>query len=315
MSDQRTLWSRPMNHVHLYSGGLGSWAATRRGVGERGGLDRTLLVHTDTLSEDFDLYRFLVETAAGIAGVRATDLVEAARATPPLRGGMAEADKEARRRYLRNLAAEAQARIPILVWLADGRDVWQVFRDKRFIGNTMVDPCSRILKRELFRSWLESRFASDEVTVYLGMDWSEGDRFAQAQRYWAPYAADAPLYREPYLGQGDHLKALGALGIAAPRLYALGFGHNNCAGGCVKAGQAQWKLLLERLPEVFAYYEDEEEMTRRHIDADRSVLRVTEKGERRPMTLREFRLRVGAGSLPVDPTDIGGCGCFVGATA
>jgi len=36
-------------------------------------------------------------------------------------------------------------------------------------------------------------------------------------------------------------------GIALPRLYGLGFSHNNCGGFCIKAGQANFKLLLEIL--------------------------------------------------------------------
>lgn len=41
-----------------------------------------------------------------------------------------------------------------LVRIADGRDIWQVFRDERFLGNSRVDPCSKILKRELADRWI-----------------------------------------------------------------------------------------------------------------------------------------------------------------
>jgi hypothetical protein len=40
--------------------------------------------------------------------------------------------------------------------VAEGRDPWQVFFDVRFLGNTRIDPCSRVLKRELLRAWLEA---------------------------------------------------------------------------------------------------------------------------------------------------------------
>jgi len=36
----------------------------------------------------------------------------------------------------------------------DGRTPWEVFNDEKFIGNTRVDLCSRILKRERCRKWL-----------------------------------------------------------------------------------------------------------------------------------------------------------------
>jgi hypothetical protein len=37
--------------------------------------------------------------------------------------------------------------------------------------------------------------------------------------------------------------------------YNLGFRHDNCNGGCVLAGQAQWAGLLDENPEHFAYCE------------------------------------------------------------
>ena len=40
-----------------------------------------------------------------------------------------------------------------LFTIEDGRDVWQVFEDVRFLGNSRIDPCSRILKRDLIRKW------------------------------------------------------------------------------------------------------------------------------------------------------------------
>lgn len=36
----------------------------------------------------------------------------------------------------------------------DGRTIWDVFRKHRFLGNTRVDLCSRVLKREPMLQWL-----------------------------------------------------------------------------------------------------------------------------------------------------------------
>jgi 3'-phosphoadenosine 5'-phosphosulfate sulfotransferase (PAPS reductase)/FAD synthetase len=36
-----------------------------------------------------------------------------------------------------------------LIILKDGRDPFQVMRDERIIGNSMFDPCSKLLKRKL----------------------------------------------------------------------------------------------------------------------------------------------------------------------
>lgn len=51
----------------MYSGGVGSWGAARRVADEQGTKDLVLLF-SDTLIEDEDLYRFLYESAAHIGG-------------------------------------------------------------------------------------------------------------------------------------------------------------------------------------------------------------------------------------------------------
>src|ERR1019366_4527713 len=42
--------------------------------------------------------------------------------------------------------------------IADGRTPWEVFRDERFLGNSRIDPCSKILKRNLCARWIADRF-------------------------------------------------------------------------------------------------------------------------------------------------------------
>ena len=64
-----------------------------------------------------------------------------------------------------------------LVTIADGRDVWEVFFDEKMIGNTRVDICSRILKRDLARKWIENKYEPGEVIVYMGIDWTEIHRY------------------------------------------------------------------------------------------------------------------------------------------
>lgn len=51
-----------MKHVVMYSGGIGSWAAAKRVI-EKRGTDNVILLFTDTMIEDEDLYRFLHETS------------------------------------------------------------------------------------------------------------------------------------------------------------------------------------------------------------------------------------------------------------
>lgn len=117
--------------------------------------------------------------------------------------------------------------------IADGRDIWQVFKDVRYLGNTRADPCSAILKREVARKWLAEHAPPGTATIYLGIDWTEEHRFDGARRRYAAlgYACEAPLCEAPYVTKDQLHALLVVYGIALPRLYTLGFPHNNC-GGC-----------------------------------------------------------------------------------
>lgn len=132
-------------------------------------------------------------------------------------------------------AAERHLAVP-LIKIADGRNPWQVFRDRRFIGNTRVDPCSDELKRKLARSWMEERYGPEEACVHLGISWDEEHRLRAAAERWKPYECFAPMCDDPRLTRQQMLDRLRAAGIEPPALYALGFPHNNCGGFCVKAG-------------------------------------------------------------------------------
>lgn len=197
-----------------------------------------------------------------------------------------------------------------LVTIADGRNPWEVFHDKHFLGNTLVDPCSRILKRELLRKWLDDNCEPAHTVVYLGIDWTEAHRYDRAAGYWQPWTTSAPLIEEP-MDKGEILGWLERLGIEAPRLYRLGFSHNNCGGFCIKAGKAHFANLLEKLPGRYLQHEAEEQKFRQRFDCERTILREQVNGERRFVTLRELRIRLEGGEqLPEDEMEWGGCSCF-----
>jgi len=193
----------------------------------------------------------------------------------------------------------------------EGRDPWQVFFDVRYLGNTRVDPCSRVLKRELLRDWLDSHCDPAETTVYLGYDWTEQHRVAASERHWSPWRVESPLTEPPYLDKAELLRRLRATGICPPRLYELGFPHNNCGGFCVKAGQAQFALLLRTMPDRYAYHEQREQELRDHLGAEVAILRDRRGGDTKPMTLRAFREQLEVQPELFDASDWAGCGCFV----
>jgi hypothetical protein len=194
--------------------------------------------------------------------------------------------------------------------IADGRTPWEVFRDERYLGNTRADPCSKILKRELLDRWTAQN--APGATHYVGLDWTEQhrvDRF-KAAMHAQGVAVAAPLCEPPYVTKSDLAAEVRRRGFEPPRLYALGFPHNNCGGFCVKAGQSQFRLLLKALPERYAHHEAQEEALRAHLGKDVAIMRDRRGGKPLPLTMRAFRERVQQNES-IDLFDWGGCGCAV----
>lgn len=121
-----------MKHIVFNSGGIGSWATGMR-VAEKHGTENLIQLFTDTKKlNDNHPHRGEDE-----------DLYRFLRESSPLIGGTLE-------------------------WVSAGKNIWQTFEDPRYMGNTRVDPCSRVLKREMARKWIEERFEPDEVILYIG---------------------------------------------------------------------------------------------------------------------------------------------------
>lgn len=195
--------------------------------------------------------------------------------------------------------------------IADGRTPWEVFEDVGIIGNTRLDPCSRILKRELIDRWLTLNCDPTATVVHVGVDWSERHRFDRMapRKRAVGWTYHAPMIEAPYLTKKDMLAEVEAHGIKPPRLYAMGFPHNNCGGFCVKAGQGSFIKLLEQLPERFDFHAAKERdfMARR---GGMAILRDRRGGGTRPLTLHALKDRVRAGG-EVDRFEFGGCGCAI----
>lgn len=177
--------------------------------------------------------------------------------------------------------------------IADGRTPWEVFHDERYLGNTRADPCSRILKRQMCDSWVKERYAPDECIRLVGMDSCQRERvrLAKIQQACAPYQTDAPLLWDSPLDK-DMAKFLALKhGLKLPRLYDMGFPHNNCGGFCVKAGQASFALLYRAMPERYRWHEKQEEGLRIFLRKDVSIMRDRMEGKTKPLTMHSFRER------------------------
>lgn len=262
-----------MKHVVMFSSGAGSWAAARRVADQHG---------------TADLYLLFLD-------------VKGANNSPHA------GEDEDNYRFLKEAASDVGG---TLVWLTEGRDIWQTFKDDRFLGNTRLANCSKFLKQRPARAWLDKTCDPEDTTVYVGIDWSETHRLPAIEEHYLPFVAKAPLIEPPYLDKTAILGDLEARGIRPPRLYAMGFAHANCGGFCVRGGQAHFKNLLLTMPERYAYHERREQELREYLGKEVAILRDRRGGRLRPMTLREFRQRVQCDEW-VDPADVGGCGCFV----
>lgn len=296
-------WNRTTSHVVSASGGLGSFGAGLRLKQESGIDQHTYFLFADTYIEDDDLYRFLIQGTAHLCGIE-TSLLSACASIPPLELGR----EPERKVYLIDLAIAAMKENPYLKWIADGRTPWEVYDDVAFLGNSRIDPCSKLLKRELILSWMKRNFDMDDVTLYIGIDWTEEHRIGRAQERYE-CRVDAPLCRFPLMSQFHIKQYLESVNIPIPSLYQYGFGHNNCGGLCCKAGQGQHLLLLKHIPGRFAYHEAKEEEWRAE-HGDYSMMKKVTKGVAHTLTLRMLREMHEEGQ-EIDEYDMGGCGCAI----
>lgn len=227
------------NIAVLFSGGMGSFLSAY--LLKIQGYANVSLYFNDTLTEDDDLYRFLIECQEFLG-------------------------------------------YP-LVYDADGRDVFDVFIDRKFMGNTRVDPCSETLKRNRSAKWI---LTTKPSYVVLGIDIWEEDRLTKAKKR-QPLFCSALIDAECFDSESLEQEALAISGIVRPQLYDMGFAHNNCGGFCVKAGLGHYKLLWEQDFERYLYFEKREQEVYEAIPTAKPFLRKTINGKLNYLTLREYR--------------------------
>lgn len=222
--------------------------------------------------------------------------------------------------------------------IEDGRNPWQVFHDVKFLGNSRVDPCSNILKRELMDNWLKENYPDPTgVVCWVGIDKFEEHRLLGSKdgkkpglaKRKLPYIYKSILLEKPWPMKEDMLRELKDDGIEVPNLYKLGFSHNNCGGFCIKAGKAHYRLAFETMPQRYLEWETREDAVRFHLGKDVSILtdskpvydesgvKVKGKYEKIPLTLKNYRERLmeaQKGNLKLDledEHDFRGCGCLL----
>lgn len=181
------------------------------------------------------------------------------------------------------------------------RTPMDVFHDVKFLGNSRIDPCSKILKRDLLRGYIKDNFDPQDTTLYVGIGAHEIDRHLAIRKRWLSdgYKVDFPLLDTKLTKKAAEDICKRLVGYI-PELYIKGFAHNNCGGACVKAGKGQWAKLLCFYPEVYKEWEDGEELFRQEV-GDYTILKETVGGEVRQLSLKEFRERLHSQWGPLFP--------------
>ena len=268
-------------HVVNFSGGLCSfWAAMR--VKQRYGSENMVLLFADTLIEDSELYEFNA-SASVLLGVPIT-------------------------------------RVSIEI------APWDLFEEQGLIGKNRFPICSVMLKREPLDAWhnahgrdlieqQQSRFWDDgkrPVVIYVGFDWNEQNRLTDLRREKPNWQWEAPMQDDPVWDKCQMEREAEALGLPIPRLYKLGFPHNNCGGRCVRAGISHWVHLYRVLPDRFIEWRDSEARARASFIArgikPLSILRDRRGGVTMDLWLTDLEGRIKSGEV-FDRFDWGGCGC------
>lgn len=292
-----------VKHITFLSGGLASWKVFKDLVAKHG-IDSCVALFTDTLIEDVDLYRFIVDVCAPYSNKDLTRVFALGRSVPEV------TDIEARKLHLVELRKECAEVFPFLVWICEGRTPWEVFKYKRWLGNSRLAHCSFILKQKPARAYLEKNFNPELTRLYLGIGWEEPQRKNAITTNWVPYTVEFPLCDPPYYHKQDLVKELEADGIALPALYLDGFSHNNCSGQCVKGGQGHWVRLLQKYPERYQDAVEREKEVADYLGGNPTIISRLRKKVKSNISLEQLREEYKAKNPEIDEFDIGGCGCF-----
>lgn len=174
---------------------------------------------------------------------------------------------------------------------SDGRSPEELFYDHNAIANNRMPFCSHELKAMRLQ-----KYYKDGDKIVFGIGANESHRAIRLIEVYKDISKRKnkqcellfPLIQEKITKEKID-KFLTDSNIEEPYLYKLGFLHNNCSGGCVRAGKKQWKLLYEKLPEVYLERERVEREMREYTGKDIHIF----KDE----TLESFRGRIERGEL------------------
>lgn len=201
--------------------------------------------------------------------------------------------------------------------LCEGKTPFELAYEDNFIFNSRVANCSKKLKSRPFKKWLKENYTPEECVIYMGIDFTETHRCNAIKKNYEPYQVKFPMCEQPYIYKYEMIEELKNEGIKVPRLYNLGFSHNNCGGFCFKAGIGHFKNLYEKDKNLFLKMENKEarliDRIKSKTGKDYAILNRTKNGVKNPYPLSELRKSLDGQAEQLtlfECQDIGGCGCF-----
>lgn len=199
-------------------------------------------------------------------------------------------------RFLKDL--EHFFKIPIQRHV-DGRTPLEVAEQRKLIPNNRFAPCSMELKVRPFRECISQ--LSKPLTVHLGLDWTEMHRAERPKKEYETMpgvTVDLPLLWKP-MANPPHRLTTESWGIRTPRLYDMGFPHNNCGGRCVRQGKGGWIRLQQMFPKRFAAVRDweKEQQAKGGARANHTIAKDQSGYSTTPLSLTTLEARLGGAQL------------------
>lgn len=199
--------------------------------------------------------------------------------------------------------------LPRGVWAKYG--IWDIFFYTGMMGSSRIDPCSRMLKREVLRDYMKQWHDPQETVLHVGITAGELDRMLAITRNWKEhgYKVKADLADTPYITRAYAMAECKRLLGYVPTNYDIGMSHNNCGevGFCVKGGLKEKAKLLWYDRKMYLHHETMELLHQQIYKHTATIMRRSIGGQIKPITLRAFRLEMEAkwrGLLPTfDPFD------------
>ena len=198
-----------------------------------------------------------------------------------------------------------------IVRYTDGRTPLEVAEKQNIIPNQKIAPCSQVLKTRPFKAYIKD--LPKPLTVHLGLDFTEMHRATRPKLEYEKLSGvtvDLPLLWEP-VAKPPHRYTVEEWGIETPRLYKLGFPHNNCGGRCVRQGIKEWLRLKHTFPDRFTEVADweQEQRAKGGARADYAIARDQSRGRATALPLYDIPMVKGE-QLPLGTSNEDVFSCF-----